>query len=220
MNTNETRILDSFKLCRSLGRLSWESTYKSAYQQRKYTEGFEFPKSVSGWIGADGDALSWSWWKWSLVTVGPDFQWLAKEDQEQSGRDWLNGKRIFDKHMENLGKCSRSGCLPMQEARNRWSYSYGDKMLWNSPLFELIAEAFTLLQASKIGDKKALLFHYLYSFQGDSWYNFRVFCRFPVSASMHFWRYVHFTNTRNLAWRRGDAVTVILATCVCAWIKV
>ena len=66
-------------------------------------------------------------------------------------------------------------------------------MLWNSPLFELIAEAVTKLQASIIDEKKALpvyLFKYLYSFQGDSWYNFRVFCRFPVLTNTHFWRCV------------------------------
>ena len=44
----------------------------------------------------------------------------------------------------------------MQEARNRLSYSYGDKMLWNTPLLELIAEAFTLSQVSKLGEKKDL----------------------------------------------------------------
>ena len=34
------------------------------------------------------------------------------------------------------------------------------------------------------------------------------------------WGAAVFTNTRNLAWRWGDAVTVVLATCVCAGIKV
>ena len=68
------------------------------------------------------------------------------------------------------------------------------KRVSNFPLFELIAEAYKKLQASKIGEKKALpvyLIKYLYNFQGDSWCNFRVFYRFPVLASTHFWRCVH-----------------------------
>ena len=41
----------------------------------------------------------WSVQECSFVKLGLGFHWVAEEleDEEQSGREWLNGERIFDK---------------------------------------------------------------------------------------------------------------------------
>ena len=107
------------------------------------------------------------------------------------------GNNIRQPSLKNLGVASSSGCPTMRLARNRWNYTL--PMIEETIKFSLFwAHCWSVykVEASKFGQcfKKhsfVYLVKYLYSFQGDSWYNFLVFCRFPVLASTHFWRCVH-----------------------------
>ena len=131
------------------------------------------------------------------MTFAPGFHWVGEklEDQEQSGREWLKGKRIsksswnFRKMFVEWLSANASG------EESGWSYTVPMvEETMGTKCYEIFPFSSSLLKRIPSCEKKALPVHlikYLYNFQGDSWCNFRVFYRFPVLASTHFWRCVH-----------------------------